>query len=163
MDPGAERCGWAILDSGPKLIDCGVAKWPRDGQDFQKYRLVLEHSAYWHWDNLLSANNIYGIVNETVPAVGFNVSTQAYLANCVASTLHCAAYGRGLTVAQVSARTVQTRIAKRKETNNITKAQVRNGVIELMPEVGIKLTKHLMEWDRWDAIAIGLCYLGYRL
>jgi Holliday junction resolvasome RuvABC endonuclease subunit len=79
------------------------------------------------------------------------------------ATLHCAAFGRGSSVAQISARTVQSRIAKRTASKNITKAQVRNGVIELMPEVGIDLTQHLMEWDRWDAIAIGLCHLGYRL
>ena len=163
VDPGAERCGWAILEPGPKLIDSGVAKWPRNGREFQKYRLELEQNAYWFWNHKLLSPLIGTVVNETVPAVGFNVSTQAYLASCVVATLHVAAFTRGRGVSQVSARTVQSHIAKRGTSKNITKAQVRNGVIEIMPEVGQQLTQHLMEWDRWDAIAAGLCHLGYKL
>lgn len=164
VDPGAERCGWAILEPGPKLVDSGVAKWPRSkDEDFQKYRMRLEHAAYHHWADLIRDQYIDTVVNETIPAVGFNVSTQSYLANCVATTLHCAAFGWGCNLSQISARSVQTRIAVRKDTKKITKAQVRNGVIEIIPGVGKELTHHLMEWDRWDAIAIGLCYLGYKL
>ena len=164
IDPGAERCGWALLESGPKLVDSGVVKWPRvEDEEFQKYRLRLEREAYWHWDGVLSSWHIYGVVNEIVPAVGLTVATQTYLTSCMVSTMHAAAYGRGKSVEQISARKVQAGIARRKKGNNITKAQVRNGVIEIMPEVGKQLTHHLMEWDRWDAIAIGLCHLGYRL
>lgn len=164
IDPGAEKCGWAILEPGPKLIDSGVQKWPRGSNEaYQAYRLRVEHDALWFFDAILASQHIGRVVNEIVPPAGFNNSSQSYLANCVASALHCAGFSRGCSVSQISARTVQSRVAKKKSGNHITKAQVRNGVIEIMPEVGKALTQHLMEWDRWDAIALGLTSLGHKL
>ena len=42
IDPGAERCGWALLEDGPTYIDSGILGLPRQGADFQLYRLELD-------------------------------------------------------------------------------------------------------------------------
>jgi hypothetical protein len=64
-------------------------------------------------------------------------------------------------VEQVSARSWESKIAKRKtKKEKVTKPKIRNGVLVHLPGLKQELAKYLNEWDRWDAIAIGLHNLG---
>lgn len=161
VDPGAERCGWAVLDDGPKLVQSGILRTPREDMEYQDYRLYLEIRSLGYFDNLLYAYQPDLVVNEIIPAVGggnFVVATQSYLANCVVTCLHACAYREGMKVEQISARTVQSKIAVRGKSKKITKVQVRNGVIAHLPELKSRVSDLVA--DESDAIAIGLVALG---
>lgn len=156
IDPGAERCGYAVFDDN-ELVVSGILDAPRDGEDFQPYRMALEERTVVYFDMLFSKYRPDLAVNEIIPAVGggnFAVATQSYLANCVCTTFHNCAFIHGVKVIQVSARSVQARIAVRGKSKKITKVQVRNGVLERLPHLRPRI-KELVA-DETDAIAIGL-------
>lgn len=165
IDPGAERCGWAVLETGPTYVASGLLYFPREKEDFQPYRLALEAITWERAGVLLDEYEPTILVNETIPAVGggnFVVATQSYLANVACTTIHAAAIDVGVPVAQISARTVQTAMAgKKKQGQKITKPQVRNGVIALLPELKPRIKDWVKVFDECDAIGIGLAYLGY--
>jgi hypothetical protein len=104
------------------------------------------------------------IITEVVPAIGsqgFMASGQGYIANVVATTIHNVALDSDIPVEQVSARSWESKIAKRKtKKEKVTKPKIRNGVLVHLPGLKQELAKYLNEWDRWDAIAIGLHNLG---
>lgn len=167
IDPGAERCGWAVLEHGPVMIDSGIIRFPREGMDFQKYRVALEWFFYDAFEQVMDYHDVDVAVNETIPAVGggnFVVATQSYLANCVVATYHVCAYKRGLPVVQQGATTMQSRIALRSgKGKKVSKVQVRNGVVSIMPSLKPRVREWTKEFDEVDAIAHGLTYLGYRV
>jgi Holliday junction resolvasome RuvABC endonuclease subunit len=169
VDPGATRAGWAVLGDHPAPYEGGgekatyiaseVVHSPKlPNQTFQAYRLELCN--YWvdlsH--ELIEEYKPEVVVTEVVPSRGPEIMDQLYLANVQCTTLHAIAYAYGLKVVQLSARTVQARIAKRKPGVKLTKPQVRDGVIGRLPE----LTDHLKGckvFEESDALAVGLCYL----
>lgn len=163
VDPGAERCGWALLEPGPTLLRSGVLRCHREADEaFQPYRLRLEQKAGRFFDRILVVKCDISM-NEIIPAVGggnFAVATQSYLANCVVSVLHDCAFRRGVEVRQIAARTVQSKIGIKGRTGKVSKAGMRNGVLQHFPH----LSMHVKDsddwpWDRWDAIGIGLAAL----
>src|SRR5208282_5558430 len=135
FDPGATRAGWAVIDDG-RLIASDVVHHPRlPNQKFQVYRMELtEFWAQEIWE-LLDEYKPGVVVTETVPSRGAGIPEQLYLANVMVTTVHTIALAEGVNCIQVSARTVQAHIAKRKEGVKITKVQVRNGVLERCPEL----------------------------
>lgn len=162
FDPGAERMGHAVLESGPKFIVSGVRycnRWPKEA--FQAYRLRLEQLWVEETIALLDDYGPDAIVSEIVPSTGFNNASQSYLANTAITVVHAIAYSRGIPVHQLSARHVQKQIAIRGKSKKITKPQVRNGVIQLLPELKPKLSKWVKIFEEPDALAVGLTYLGY--
>lgn len=163
VDPGCERCGWAVLEPGPTLVESGVIRCPRnEHEDFQKYRLRLERHSMQNFTELLDMPLLPNIVvNETVPAVGGGnfVGAQSYLVNCVVTTLHICAFKRRLEVKQISARTAQSKVGLKGRTGKISKAGMRNGVIKMIPNLRVHLNDKAWPWDRWDAIGIGITYL----
>lgn len=166
VDPGAERCGWAVLEHGPTYIDSGIIRFPRDGMEFQKYRLALERFYVGQWDLMTGSWAPDVIINEIIPAVGggnFVAATQSYLANVVVTCLHDSALRRGLAVAQQGATTVHKHIALKKKGKKVTKVQVRNGVLAILPELKPRIKDWVKEFDEVDAIANGLTYLGYQV
>jgi Holliday junction resolvasome RuvABC endonuclease subunit len=159
IDPGAERCGYAIFDTGSDelLIRSGILDTPRNKEDFQPYRMALEERTLVYFDLMFDKYAPDLAVNEIIPAVGggnFSVTTQSYLTNCVVSTFHNVAFMHGAQTKQVAARSVQAAIAVRGKSKKISKVQVRNGVIERLPQLRPRI-KELVA-DETDAIAIGL-------
>jgi Holliday junction resolvasome RuvABC endonuclease subunit len=158
IDPGATRAGWSILDSGPTHIASGVIHHPRlPKQKFQEYRIELTE----HWVEesfeLLEEYKPDVLVSETVPSRGPAIMDQLYLANVQVTVLHAIAISYGVKVVQVSARSVQAKIAKRRPGYKVTKAQVRSGVIEIFPELKERLKGSVFEAS--DAIGIAMYYL----
>ena len=98
------------------------------------------------------------VVTETVPSRGAGIPEQLYLANVMVTTVHTIALTEGVNCVQVSARTVQAHIAKRKEGVKITKVQVRNGVLERCPELKPRFKEFVKHFEEPDAIAVGLYY-----
>jgi hypothetical protein len=163
FDSGAERAGIAVLETGPLYVFSEVAMFSRGKTDFQKYRLGL--AEYW----VLKTNELLWdyrpdiVVTETVPSTGANNMSQLYLANVMASTVHAICFERGFTVKQVSARSVQSKIAIRGKSKNITKVQVRNGVIDRLPELEPRKKDWIKIYEEPDAIAIGLYTLNHKI
>lgn len=167
IDPGATRAGWAVLGSPGRdgkavYIASGVVHHPRlPKQPFQKYRMEL--TAHWIEEafDLVEEYKPDVLVSETVPSRGPEIMDQLYLANVQITTLHAIAMSYGVKVEQVSARTVQAKIALRKKDVKVTKPQVRNGVLTQFPELDERLKpKGSQIFEESDAIAIGLYYLG---
>jgi len=99
------------------------------------------------------------LISETVPSRGPEIMDQLYLANVQITVLHAIAISYGVKVVQVSARSVQSKIALRKKDVKVTKPQVRNGVLLQFPELETRL-KGSQIFEESDAIAIGLYFFG---
>lgn len=164
-DSGAERMGWACLAgdglTAPVYVASGIARFPRGKKDYQPYKLELIENWTYVGPAMFSEYNPDAIVCETLPAVGFNNAIQAELAKAATTTVQAMAFERSIPVFQIAAITVKTRIGGKK---NATKVQVRNGVIDFLPE----LEPRKFEWtdakktmDEPDAIGVGLAHLGY--
>lgn len=161
IDPGATRAGWAVLGTSGKdgkasYIASGVVHYPRPAKRaFQEYRMEL--SEYWVNEafDLVEEYNPDVLVSEIVPSRGPEIMDQLYLANVQITVLHTIALTYGVKVRQVSARSVQAKIAKRKPNLKVTKPQVRNGVIERLPELESHF-KGSKIFEESDALAIGL-------
>jgi hypothetical protein len=166
MDPGATRAGWAILGdcppAPPTYIASGVEHCPRLSKKhpFQKYRMEL--TDYWvgKAHELIEEYNPSLLISETVPSRGAGIPEQLYVANVMITTVHAIAIAYGIPVEQVSARTVQAKMALRKPNVKVTKPQVRNGVLTHLPEIKERLMKDVKVFEESDALAIGLWYLG---
>lgn len=160
IDPGATRAGWAVIDSGPIHIASGVIHHPRlSKQPFQEYRMELTERWVEEAFDLMEEYEPDLLVSETVPSRGPEIMDQLYLANVQVTVLHAIAISYGVKVVQVSARSVQAKIAKRKPNVKVTKPQVRNGIIELFPELE-SLLKGSKTFERSDAIAVSAYQLG---
>lgn len=164
FDPGATRMGYAIIESGPKYIGSGVLGVERGKTSFQNYRLKVIR--FWSEEGHRLLQSFYPdhLVSEIVPAVGgknFSKATQSQLAVAAITAVHTLGYLGGYGVSQIASNTIKSRIGGHKDA---TKVKVRNGVIQLLPN----LEHRLKEWrasgifDETDAIATGLAFLGYR-
>lgn len=163
FDPGATRTGWAVLEEGPKYIASGVEYNPRGDTKFQIYRMEL--SRFWvdRGLDLLLEYEPDVVVSETVPSRGAGIPEQLYLANVQITIVHALAIMYGsCEVQQISARTVQKAIAIRGNSRKVTKPQVRNGVLSLLPELKPRLKEFIKVFEETDALAIGLWHLGYK-
>jgi len=174
VDPGAERLGWAVLDGCKgdfKLVDSGILALPREkrkngfdkDEEFQVYKLRLINNTTIKVAGLFHRYLPTVLVSETVPAVGggsFIAATQSELAKTAITVFQAFAFSSGLLVFQIGATTIKKRVAGAKDA---TKAKVRNGVIEVFPEVKESLTKETTGkkpvWDRSDGIATGIAHL----
>lgn len=170
IDGGAERLGWAIVeDDGKKLsyLDSGIVRMPRNkgGTTFQNYRIEFIKN----YVSLLTApgsildqsiNPVDAVVNETVPAVGSFGGTQMYLVNVAVTILQTITVARDIPLYQIGATSVHTTIVgKRPKGKKITKPQVRNAVIDLLPEVAHRKSDWIKSFDEPDAIAVAAAYL----
>lgn len=170
IDGGAERLGWGIVEktpSRPVYIDSGLAKFPRANTVFQSYRVNLLEA---YVRALTGPGSIFdpsylkidAVVNETVPAVGSYGGTQMYLVNVAVTAVQTLAIERDIPVYQISATSVHKSIVgKRPKGKKVTKPQVRNGVINLLPELAHRKSDWVKHFDEPDALAVGLAFLGY--
>jgi Holliday junction resolvasome RuvABC endonuclease subunit len=167
IDPGATRAGWAVLDTPgkdgkPIYVASGVVHHPRlPKQAFQDYRMELtEHWIEESFD-LMEGYKPTVLISETVPSRGPEIMDQLYLVNVQITVLHTIALSYGVKVVQVSARSVQAKIAKRKPNLKVTKPQVRQGVLERFPELASLVKAEMKIFERTDAIAIGAYFYEY--
>lgn len=171
IDGGAERLGWGIVEktpSKPVYIDSGLVRHPRAKSVFQPYRMDLLTT---YVRALTKPGAIFdpsflkidAVVNETVPAVGSFGGTQMYLVNVAVTAVQTLAIERDIPVYQISAPTVHTSIVgKRPKGKKVTKPQVRNGVINLLPELAHRKRDWTKFFDEPDSLAVALAYLGYK-
>lgn len=171
FDPGAERCGWGVLDREEDTLTyvaSGIITTPRDKEAFQKYRLRLIANLQVAVRHLITTYNPTHVANEIVPPVttapGKSIGgtfasngVQAQLAGTAVTTLQAVAIGQGLPVVQISAATVKTTVGGSK---TASKVQVRNGVYERFPAIK---DENWSEWvkvhDESDACAVGIVAL----
>lgn len=164
-DSGAERMGFACLEgdgeSSPVYIDSGISKVPKGKMQYQPYKLHLISEWTWRAPAMFVRYKPDFIVCETMPAVGFNNTTQAELAKAAIITVMAMAFERDIPVFQIAATTVKKHIGG---SGKASKVKVRDGVIYFLPE----LASRKYEWqeskktmDEPDAIGVGLAKLGY--
>jgi Holliday junction resolvasome RuvABC endonuclease subunit len=167
FDPGAERCGWAVVHEGPSLEASGISRFTRtrNGKKVQYQVYRLELIDYWLAKayDLMQIYNPDVVATEIVPVQGAGEgggSAGLALAATVANTIQAVAKLEGIEVVQISAARVKRRIGGIKDA---TKVKVRNGVIELLPALESRRREWIdsAEHDETDAIALGLVYLGY--
>lgn len=159
LDPGAKRMGYALLEHGPIYQVSGIIGLERGNESYHAYRLnLINYFEEWA-DNFLAVFDPDVVVSELLPVKGFRDMSQALLAATAITTVQTVAMGRNVVVAQVPAQTVKmamTGVAR------ATKVKVRNGVVDLLPELEPKrMGSWTKEFDEPDAIAVGLTYLGY--
>lgn len=164
FDPGGIRIGVALLEtgpSGPSYLKSGVFDNPQDPSwAFQVYRYSYTQ-LLWEEFNALVANEKPDLMaNEVVPAVGSFSGTYMYLANVATTVWHCVAIDHGITAKQIGATSVHK--AMTGKGRKVTKPQVRNGVLKLLPELEGRKKDWVKVFEEPDAIAIGLTALGYR-
>jgi Holliday junction resolvasome RuvABC endonuclease subunit len=166
FDPGGERCGWAALRPGPIYIASGISAYPRPDNgvnaQFQVHRLkLIDHWLSKAYD-LVTLYEPETVVTEIVPVGEGAARWQLALAATVATTIQCISKLEGIEVVQIGAGKVKKRIGGVKDAS---KVKVRNGVIELLPE----LVSRRREWidtkvyDETDAIGLGLAQMGYEV
>lgn len=164
FDPGAARMGWSILlgdgVAPPRYIRSGIHAVERKGMKYQEYRLKVIAEAQWFGAWICDFYHPDIVVSEILPVRGFNNMSQALLALSAITSLQSAAFERAKKVEQISALTVKTTIGGAK---NSTKVKVRNGVLQLLPELAPKKSQWTKIFDESDAIAVGLSHLGYDL
>src|SRR5438105_217414 len=102
--------GYSVIEgdgeTAPVYIDSGISRFPRNGRDFQPYKLNLID----HWTYLAPAMIIKykpdAIVAETMPAVGFGNAVQAELAKAAINTVLAMGFFYNVPVYQIAAITV---------------------------------------------------------
>jgi Holliday junction resolvasome RuvABC endonuclease subunit len=159
LDPGAKRMGWAILSQdsgGPVYWNSGVAGVERTVETYHTYRLLLiDHFQYWA-RSMIDDHQPDVVVSELLPVKGFRDMSQALLAGTAITTVQAVAINK-VVVAQVAVQRIKVAIGR---SVRASKVKVREGVIQLLPE----LEPHRKNWtkvfDEPDAIAVGLTYLG---
>lgn len=169
FDPGAERMGWASLEYENSEITyhmSGVISIPKGNLKPQQYKLELVVTLA-HWvPTLLDLTEPDEVASEIVPSVGgggFMASTQGYQANTAITVVHTIACLSGLPVIQYGANTVQKRIAiGTKPGGKVSKVQVRNGVIQLFPELEPRKREWVKIFEEPDAIAVAATHVGAR-
>jgi hypothetical protein len=121
----------------------------------------MELTKHWvgHGFDLMDQYKPDILVSETVPSRGPEIMDQLYLTNTQISVLHAIAISYGVKVVQISARSVQAKIAKRKPNIKVTKPQVRQGVLERFPELESLVKGEMKVFERTDALAIAAWYL----
>lgn len=167
FDGGAKRLGWASVERTeaglPAYHISGILDLDKpEGEAFQAYRLRLTEELTNSIPALVELTQPDEIVTETLPPVGFNNSVQSYLVNVALTVVHVVALQRGLPLSQIGATTIQSRIAIGRKGRKTTKAQVRNGVIQLLPELSDRKSQWVKVFDEPDAIAGALTHLGFR-
>jgi Holliday junction resolvasome RuvABC endonuclease subunit len=176
FDPGAERCGYCCLETGPVYVGSGINGLKRESirtsptknklavtksEPYQGYRLKLIDFWTKRGVQLLDEFKPDEVVSETVPAVGggnFIVAAQGALASTAITVIQCLCFQKGIPVKQIGATTVKTKIGGKKDA---TKVKVRDGVLSLMPEQAHRAKEWTKVFDESDAYAIALAYLGY--
>ena len=164
LDPGAKRMGWAVVskgNSGPLFHGSGIIGLTRGASEkYQDYRIRLIQYIVLEGSMLLATTAPGACVSEILPVRGFNNMSQPLLAATAITTMQTLCHEYGMPLYQIGANTVKVHMAKH---NRATKAQVRNGVLLLLPELLHKKSQWTKEFDEPDAIAVGLTYLGYDL
>ena len=171
FDPGADRMGFALLETGPKEVMSGMDHIPssgikgvekEEGESYQDHRLrIVEYWAH-------TANNFIElfkpdiIANEIVPPTGGNMGNIVHRQKALTAitTVQVVAIQSGIKIQQIAASTVKKNIGG---DGKATKVAVRNGVIKLLPSTERFKPEWKKVFDHSDAFAIGLTALGYKI
>ena len=170
FDPGADRMGYALLETGPKEVMSGVEVHPssgikgvekNEGETYQDHRLrIIEFWAH-------TANSFIEefkpdiIVNEIVPPTGGNIANLIHRQKAMAAitAVQVVAIQSGIEIKQIAASTIKKNIGG---SGKATKVAVRNGVLELLPTTERFKPEWKKVFDHSDAFAVGLTALGYK-
>jgi Holliday junction resolvasome RuvABC endonuclease subunit len=170
FDPGADRMGYALLETGPKEIMSGMESHPSsgikgveklEGETYQDHRLrIIEYWAHTTND-LIKLFEPDMIVNEIVPPTGGNIGNLIHRQKAMAAitAVQVVAIQSGIQIKQIAASTVKKQIGG---SGKATKVAVRNGVLKLLPSTERFKPEWKSVFDHSDAFAVGLTSLGYK-
>jgi len=160
FDPGAKRCGFAVVGDGPELHGYGYFGLERgEKEQYQPYRLRLVQFWVKKCTHLFHSYDPSRVVVEIVPAAGYGEggASNMQLSITVATTIQAMATLQKREVDQVSAAKVKKAIGGIKDAS---KVKVRNGVTALIDSYDPGKGK---DWDIYDAIALGLYDKGHKV
>lgn len=165
FDPGAERCGWAVVDDGPIYVASGIVATPyNNGERYQEYRLRLIDLWIDKARELIDRYEVQRIANELVPPVGggnFMVAVQSQAVLSMLTVIQAQAMAINLPIHQYGSTTIKARIGGHKKA---TKVKVRNGVYFFFPELKESMwTEWVRVHDESDACAVALTDHGLRV
>jgi Holliday junction resolvasome RuvABC endonuclease subunit len=163
LDPGAKRCGWAVLAGNgvdaPHYLDSGIhglETYTRESYHAYRLRLIEDFSMWTV--KTLSEHEPDIVVSEILPVKGFSDMSQALLAATAITSVQTIASNQRYPVAQIAAVTVKCQIGG---SQRATKVKVRNGVVHFLPHVKDFASHWTKLFDEPDAIGVGLAYMGY--
>jgi Holliday junction resolvasome RuvABC endonuclease subunit len=171
FDPGADRMGYALLETGPKEVMAGVEEFPSsgiksvvkaEGETYQDHRLrIIEYWAHTT-NNFIKLFKPDIIANEIVPPTGGNVGNLIHRQKAMAAitAVQVVAVQSDIEIKQIAASTVKKHIGG---SGKATKVAVRNGVIQLLPSTERFKPEWKSVFDHSDAFAVGLTALGYKI
>lgn len=171
FDPGADRMGYALIETGPKevmsgseaILGSGIRGVEKEeGETYQDHRIrIIE---YWaHTANeFIKCFKPDLIANEIVPPTGGNISNLIHRQKAMTAitAVQVVAVQSGIQIKQIAASTVKKNIGG---SGKATKVAVRNGVIELLPSTERFKPEWKKIFDHSDAFAVGLTALGYKI
>ena len=171
FDPGADRMGYAVVESGPKevipksgvILGSNIVSLPKlDDETYQEHRLRIIK----HWSDQAQLLITYFkpdfIANEIVPPTGGTGGNIVHRQKAMAAitTVQVVAIQNHINIQQFAASTVKKAIGGK---GTATKVAVRNGVIELLPSTERFKDQWKKVFDQSDAFAVGLTALGYKI
>lgn len=170
FDPGADRMGYALLETGPKEIMSGMDMpgsgikgiTKQDEETYQEHRLrIIEYWADTTIDFIKQFKPDM-IANEIVPPTGGNAGNVVHRQKAMAAitTVQVVAIQSGIQIKQIAASTVKKNIGG---SGKASKVAVRNGVIQLLPSTERFKPDWKKVFDHSDAFAVGLTALGYKI
>jgi len=171
FDPGADRMGYALLETGPKEVFSGDESFltsgikgvlKNDGETYQDHKLrIIEYWAHTAND-LIKLFKPDIIANEIVPPTGGNIGNLIHRQKAMTAitAVQVVAIQSGIEIKQIAASTVKKNIGG---SGKATKVAVRNGVIELLPSTERFKPEWKKVFDHCDAFAVGLTALGYKI
>ena len=171
FDPGADRMGYAVIDSGPEeviptkgnVLGSGIVSLVKlDDETYQDHRLrIIEHWAE-QAQILITYFKPDFIANEIVPPTGGTGGNIVHRQKALAAitAVQVVAIQNQINIQQYAASTVKKAIGGQ---GKATKVAVRNGVIQLLPSTERFKEQWKKVFDHSDAFAVGLTSLGYKI
>lgn len=165
MDPGAEKCGWAILDvygSGANVryeyVYSYVHMLPKGSDKWTEYRRRL--TTVWTDEFTGMLQFVPNVVcNELLPVTaGSPSAAQRILGMTVVVVTHTICHQQGIECVEYAANTIKKRVTGK---GTSTKVKVRDAVLEIFPELLPRKKEFIKTPDETDAIATALVGAGY--
>lgn len=164
IDPGAKRCGYSVIEFtldgdnlvDPKYLTSGVFGIPRDDENnetYSQYKVRLIKNTGEVFQDLLDEHEPDLVVFEFLPVTNVGAASgQRLLAFVVATCAQLLTELNGIVWTEMSAVSIKKEIVG---SGKATKAQVKNALLKLLPELeqGKKFPA-----DETDAIAVPIAW-----
>jgi crossover junction endodeoxyribonuclease RuvC len=165
IDPGAKRCGYSVIEftrDGDDFVDpsyvssgiFGLARDDENNETYSQYKVRLIKNTGVVFQDLLDEHEPDLVVFEFLPVTNVGAASgQRLLAFVVATCAQLLTELNGIVWSEISATTIKKQITGQ---GSASKAQVKNALIKLLPE--LEQRKKFLA-DETDAIATPIAWM----